>query len=174
MSDGRTRLEFEATIAGVSVKSPKEDPYSHALSGGGLELKLLVQLPEGPKPPAIGWKWADGHASSQQWKPRPSDLPRKKNETDEAYAARADVVALAKEQADYDASRARWDEEMVVYRAASARHAQRLMSYAQITGIASVLGNQRLLISVEPYNQDLLPGFTTSLLAPVGEDGGDA
>lgn len=167
MTQPRTRLEFEATIGGVSVKAPKEDGFSHTLSGGGLELKLTLALPDAPKAPGIPWDFKAGNSASRDdsWKPRPADLPKKKGEDDEAYAARDDVVQRRRDQERYDGAVARWSEEVAEYRRRHAAHSGRLMVYAQITGIVSVLGNQRLLVVLEPLNQDLLPGFTASLLA---------
>ena len=154
-----TRLTFTAKIAGVKAKIAGD------YDSGNLELVLKVESPKNPRPPGIPWEWQDGSTGRVAWKKRPGDVQRKKGETDEEYEAREAVVQRKAQQQSYDFSKSRWEAAFGVYTAQCREHAGRVMSYAQLVGIAAVFGNQEMTVELTPANQDILPGFQANLLA---------
>lgn len=154
-----TRLTFTAKIAGVKAKIAGD------YDSGNLELVLKVESPKNPRPPEIPWVWQDRSTGRVAWKKRPDDVQRKKGETDEEYEAREAVVQRKAQQQSYDVSKSRWEASFASYTSQCREHAGRVMSYAQLVGIAAVFGNQEMTVELTPANQDILPGFQANLLA---------
>jgi len=159
-----TRLTFTAKIAGVKAKIAGD------YDSGNLELVLKVESPKNPRPPAIPWEWQDRSTGRVAWKKRPEDIQRKKGETDEEYEAREAVVQRKAQQQSYDFSKSRWEASFASYTSQCREHAGRVMSYAQLVGIAAVFGNQEMTVELTPANQDILPGFQANLLASPAEE----
>lgn len=171
----RTTLTFEAVIAGMKSKLGSVGYGGTMPKGGELELTLKVAQPEppqAPQPPGIPYSYANG----RNWKPRPADIKRKGDETDEEYAARPAVAQRIHEQRDYDQSRARYDAQLEDYEEARRRfepqqiaHIERVRAFAGISGLAATLGGIRLIVSMTPSDAGMLPGFSVGLLS-VGEE----
>jgi hypothetical protein len=145
-----TRLTFTASIAGV-------------------KLVLKVAAPQAPRAPSIPYQWSSVGGGNSTWRPRPEDIKRKPKETDEDYASNPVRLRREAEQASYDDAHTRWEQDMLASRAGALRHRDRLMSYAQLVGVASVFGGQQMTVVLTPADQDMLPGFSANLLAPVEE-----
>lgn len=160
----QTTLTFEARIAGVAVKSAKEDPYGgRTASGGQLEVRLLVAQPEPPRRPGIPWEHmvrGPGGTTTDTWKPRP--------ETPAKGQSKHDFASL---QRYYDAARARWDTEMEEFNRTMAGMRDRTIAYAQLVGLAAVFGNRAVSVVITPVDQDLLPGFGVALVEGAAPDG---
>lgn len=155
MTDGKTRLQFEATLGGVQVKQSKSDGYSAGPKGAELVLSLSVKQPSPPREPFKSYFLE---------KPRPELPKQKKGEEDAEYEGRCSAIRSEQE---------RWDAELVVYQQKlAAYHADvealrdRTLAFAQLVGISAVFGNQPVTVTIEPAGQELLPGFEVSLLAP--------
>ena len=170
-NDGKTRLVFEAQVTGAKPVLAKKDDYG-APSGGRLELTLTLVQPKAPRPPVVptpSWNWRDPNGPGTL--PRPDDVARKKDESDEDYAEREAVKRRIAEQKDWDHSARvfaeslkRYDHEKAAFEVQAAAHMGRIMSYAQLIGIVSVFGNTPVLVEITPLAQDMLPGFSVGLL----------
>ena len=155
----------------------KTDQYGSG-SNGRLELTLTLEQPKAPRPPTepsvYGLNYTND--SPPAMKPRPADIDRKKDESDEDYAARVAVVKRKDEQKNWDNDEARltaaimrYQKEKLVYDQALAAHGARTMGYAQLVGICSVFGNMAMRVELTPLEQDLLPGFSVGLLPAPAE-----
>ena len=150
----------------------KTDGYGSS-SKGRLELTLSVEQPAPPRRPSeprMPYVLADLDGKQ---KARPVDIQHKPDESDEDYDAREAVVKRRQEQhahdravREYEADVARFEREKAEFVAVVSAHRERVMSYAQLVGIAAVFGNEVVQVVLTPLNQDLLPGFGMSLLAP--------
>lgn len=141
-----TRLEFEGSIAGVKIVPAKAD-YSGQPSGGGLELTLRVEMPKAPRKPQVPYSYSADQSGSL-WKERPEE-PK-----------------LGKE---FDLARTRWEREMEEWQAEASAHSSRVQAYALLVGVGAVFANQPVNVVLTPSNQEMLPGLSLGLLAPVGE-----
>lgn len=153
MSGDRTLLQFEATLGGVQGKQGKSETYSTDPKGAELQISLTVKQPVAPRAPRRPWITD---------KPRPELPAREEGETDAAYNKRT-----KKEREEL----ARWDEADGEFRQAQAAYSAALVSlrdrtlaFAQLVGIAAVFGNKPVTVTIEPADQDILPGFQASLL----------
>lgn len=155
MNDGKTRLQFEATLGGVQVKQSKSDGYGSGPKGAELVLSLSVKQPTKPQQP-YKWPFLD--------KPRPELPKQKKDENAAAYEGRC--TAIRSEQERWDAELARYQRETARYAAEVEALRDRTLAFAQLVGISAVFGNQPVTVTIEPAGQELLPGFEVSLLAP--------
>lgn len=144
-----TKLAFDGKIGKV------------AIGDGKAELTLIIDQPAPPPRPSIPYDFNDW--KTQDWKPRPADVKRTKNETDEEYGARGPVAERKNEQARYDAARERWETDMADWRVRSERFSPRLMSYAGLVGIAAVFGKKAVNVVLTPADQDIMPGFAAML-----------
>lgn len=170
-NDGKTRLVFEAQVTGAKPVLAKKDAYG-ASANGRLELTLTLDQPKAPRPPFAptpSYNWRASSGPGMQ--PRPGDIAKKKDESDEDYAERDAVKRRVAEQKDWDkAARqfgealTRYEQEKAAFEVQAAAHMGRIMSYAQLIGIVSVFGNTPVLVEITPLAQDMLPGFSVGLL----------
>jgi len=156
----KTKLAFEAKIAGVKIE-PAKDNYG---STGKLLVTLVVDQPKPPAKPNVPYnlqgRWTNGVTTI---KARPGDnVPHQKKETPEDYDKR--VLERRREQQDYDGAIDEYQVELEKHRRRLAAFGPRLMSYAQLIGIAGVFGGQPVSVVITP-NQDLLPAFALSLVS---------
>lgn len=156
----KTKLAFEAKIAGVKIE-PAKDNYG---STGKLLVTLVVDQPKPPAPPSVPYnlqgRWINGAATIKE---RPSgNVPHQKKETPEDYEKR--VAQRASEQEEYDAAADQYQLELAKHQRRLETFGPRLMSYAQLIGIAGVFGGQPVSVVIMP-NQDLLPAFALSLVS---------
>jgi hypothetical protein len=175
-----TKLVFESRVTGVKTSLAKSAANEWSQGAGGkLELTLSVEQPKAPsapRKPAPDYRWED-RSTTGKMRPRPGDQTRKKDETDEEYEARDAVQKRRAEQQEWDAAEHHWVAQLAeyhnkvlpAYQAAASAHRERVMAYAQLAGIMAVFGNTLVRVELTPIEQDLLPGFSVSLLAPVAE-----
>ena len=143
----RTKLAFDAKIAGVTVKPPKD-----AGGKGHFDLTLTIEQPDPPTPPPVPWKFtADNDRTA--WKSRPEDVAEEAEEHEERL----------REQERYDTERAGYEQQEADFRGLLALYRAKVMAYAQVVGIASVFGSQTVTVVLMPSNQDLIPGFAAEL-----------
>lgn len=169
-----TKLTFEARVTGAKPVLAKPDRYGGGLNGR-LELTLTLDQPKPPREPRVpepDYRWIERDGGRVGMKPKPGDIQRKKDETDEAYEARDAVVKRKAEQEDwkreanrYAALLKHFEQEKVGYQDSLVAHRGRVLSYVQLVGIASVFGNAPVRVEITPLQQDLLPGFIVGLLS---------
>ena len=140
-----TRLEFEGSIAGVKIIPAKAD-YSGQPSGGGLELTLKVEMPKAPRKPSVPYGFSRDGGS--EWKECPEG---------------------EKESKEWLAALARWLRAVEAWEPQAAAHSARVQAYALLVGVGAVFANQPVNVVLTPSNQEMLPGLSLGLLAPVGE-----
>lgn len=152
---GMTRLQFEATLGGVKVTTPKAAYTYGEPAAGELHLTLTVRQPAPPRQPVKPY----------ELERQPPSLPkRKRGESDEDYEERTarpreELAHRAETEKRYAADMERWRQAVLGAR-------DRTMAYAQLVGVAAVFGSKPVTVTIEPADQDLLPGFEASLLAP--------
>jgi len=156
-----TKLEFEATITDAKPVIAKT-----SYDKGKLLLTLTLHQPSAPSAPSFPYEFnASGYGTDGgNWKPCPEDLKRKKDESDDDYAARN--KARSQEKYRWLQSKARYDAQVAAFATEQAAYQARLMSYASLIGLASVFGNKPLTVTLVPMEQGLLPDYGVSLLAP--------
>lgn len=149
------------------------------LRGGSTEIVLQVSRPEVPDPPAVpgildgrdDWQYRDVKADPGVFSPPEQDegetekkyqsrvnSARKRHE--EREAAHAEYLAKrAEAQATYDAQMARYNERV-------AGMASEYISYAQLPGLAAVMGGLEVEVIIRPTSATagMLPGFVEQLL----------
>ena len=140
-----TKLEFEGSIAGVKIVPAKAD-YSGQPSGGGLELTLKVEMPKSPRKPQVPYGFSRDGGSL--WKERPEE---------------------PKEAKRFDEARLEWERAVTKWEGEAAAHSARVQAYALLVGVGAVFANQPVNVVLTPSNQEMLPGLSLGLLAPVGE-----
>lgn len=146
-----TRLTFEGTISGCKPIMTKADAYQGGARTGKLELTLTIPQPTPPTKPQIPYNFATGYGADAEWRPR-SDFEEEQ------------TLEL------YDSRRSEYDEEVVRYLEALEGHRSRVISYANLVGLAAVFGNETVNVVITPANQDVLPGFGLDLLPAPGGD----
>ena len=142
-------LEFEAKLSGVKPVMAKVNDYGSTSKG-----KLLVELEiTQPAPPTVPYQYDDRQGG---WKPRPKVAGGKD--------AEEKAKNLEREQAAFDEARAKFDKELEAFRPMA-------LAYAQLVGLATVLGNQKLRVSMTAIESGMLPGFSAQLLPAPNEPG---
>jgi len=146
----RTILKFTGLVTKTEIVSPK-DTYN-GVQGGGLNVTLRIDMPEPPKEPG---NWS---------KPgREPDAPTKaEDETDAAFAKRKKF---------YEAEHRIWEKECKAWNASVEEYERELadlqgrqLQYAQLVGVGALLGRRKVTVTIQPQDQDLLPGFGATLM----------
>lgn len=160
-----TRFEFIAQISAVKPTMGKPGTYQETAKNGSLEITLRVNQPQMPPRPQLGWNLRSDRDPNEA-KPRPtkSTLKKDKDETVEAHEARK-AEDLEQQQRQYDHALSAYHDAMNEWSRGAAGHSERLLAYAQLIGLSSVFGGQDVACVLTPQMQDMLPGFSTSLLA---------
>ena len=147
-------FEFEAKLSGVKPVMAKSDPY-----GGSKPGRLMVELEiEQPEPPKLPHVLNPGYGK-KGFSKRPTE---------------ADVASMKESEraAQLERMQKQWDEAKATYEAQQEALMPRTLAYAQLVGLATVLGNQRLKVSIQAIDSGMLTGFSAQLL-PAPESPGD-
>jgi hypothetical protein len=166
-------LRFRGRLGLGRIVPPKEtpvDPYAASkgsrLVGGSAEIVLTVARPEEPTPPAkprildevYEYNYRDDEETDRKYASRVAAARR----THEARVARhqAHLQKVAEAQATYDAQLAAHHERVLGM-------AHEYLSYAQLPGLAAVLGGLEVEVRISPTagTSRMLPGFVEALLA---------
>ena len=139
MTDQQTDIVFDATVKGVKLAGTAGQ-YG-APSKGSLDVTFRVERPEAPRKPT---SYNAPEPIEEDY-----DKPAKYKSTLKGW--RANEKAFAKEMDTYDAA-------LEALR-------PRLISYAQLAGMAAVLDGNVVTVEVRPGEQHNLPGFGLELLA---------
>lgn len=152
-----TKLTFEGTIAGCKPVLAKVNQYGEGTKGR-VEVTLVVDQPFQERKPAPPYRYRDasglGFASRDRIEER---LVADESNTPEQRE---------RELAEYDREFAEYTQLMTAWETKQAGFQEQLRSYASLVGIAAVFGNQKLVVTLTPANQDVLPGFELDLLGP--------
>lgn len=147
-------LEFEATLSGVRPVMAKKDQYGQGKPG-----MLVVELQiEQPEPPKLPHELNPGYGK-KGFSKRPTEADVRNMKEDERAAH---LEKLQK----------RWDDAKATYEAQQEAFRPRTLAYAQLVGLATVLGNQQR-VSMTPIARGMLPGFSAQLLAAPEEASDD-
>lgn len=151
---GDTFLKFEAKLSGVKPVMAKKDQYTGRVTGGRIELTLSISQPESPE---IPYEWRN-RTRPDRWAPAPS----------------AGTVAHIKEpekaKAELEKATNRYTTQKAQYDRARERYGAQAVAYAQLAGLSVALGNQVLLVTMEPTGDSgMLPGFGAQLLPTPAE-----
>lgn len=145
-------MQFEATLGKLAIGQSKQDYYGQQ-SGGEMALTLQIKQPAPPRRPN------EPYGLSQQ----PPELPKRKaKESDEEYEVRS--RAARERLDDYESGRRRYAEQLAQFERDLVDFQPRLVAYMQLVGITAVFGNSTVRVTIEPTNQELLPGFEANLL----------
>ncbi len=162
MGKNRTSLTFQGQAQGVKVNTPKTGGYSYdgREDAGSIDITLRITAPRSPRKPEMNdWELRQARKTIEDLggeEPGEEDKKGRK-----AYQqARATIEEHAKRQA----------ETMAKYERQLAEHAPALMQYAQLVGLMAVFGNRKLVINIQPADQDLLPGMGVALALTDGSD----
>lgn len=157
-SKNTTRISAQAVLVGVKATLPKSDQYGSSTKPGAMEVTFRIEQPAPPKKPVIA-SW------SPLAKPRPEDLGERPEDVDpKEWKTRIGQVQRVQQQ--WDEMNRRHAEEMARYAVEQEAFQPSLMAFAQLSGLAMVLGNQRINLEMSPADTDFLPGFELALLAP--------
>lgn len=138
MTDQSENIVFDATVTGVKI-SGKANEYGGP-SKGALDVTFRVARPEAPREP-------ESYAGRE---PIEEDYDKPAQYKSSLKSWKANEKAFAKERATYDAA-------LEALR-------PRLISYAQLAGMAAVLDGNVVTVEVRPGEQHNLPGFGLELL----------
>lgn len=160
----KTKIAFEAKMAGIKIDSAKENAGYGASNNGKLLLTLAIEQPSPPRAPNVPYALQGGwNGTTHSLKARPADIKKKAKETDEEFQARE--VGIAQAQQNYDRELEQYNHELEQHQKRLRAFHPRLMNYAQLVGIAGVFGSQVVSVVITPANQDLLPSFALALLS---------
>lgn len=151
----KTTLRFAGKSQGVKVNVAKSN-----YDTGSIDITFRV---EGPKKPDDPTRYNNG-----RW-----EIERAQAVLDEFGGVRPDpkedkkgAAAFDKAQKTVETLTNRAREQKEQYARELAAHAPALMGYAQLVGLMAVFSDQRLIITLEPADQDLLPGMNVMLALP--------
>lgn len=158
MSKNRTSLTFQAQAQGVKVNAAKST-YDRA----SVDITFRIEAPRPPTPPTLrDWETReargviDSYGGVEPGEDAPKD--RKKYQ--------AAVAAIERVKTQHATEMERYERQL-------AAHAPTLMQYAQLVGLMAVFGSQKMVLNIQPADQDLLPGMGVSLALPAMGAGDD-
>lgn len=159
-----SQFEFVAQISAVKPAIAKAGQYGTS-SEGYLEITLKVKQPTAPREPGIPWNLRKNGGAGDEIKPRPTavNVKKDKDETVADHEARK-AAALEGEQLEYDTALDHYQKSVNEWRQSVAQQSHKLLAYAQLIGLSSVFGGQDVQCVLTPIMQDLLPGFSASLM----------
>jgi hypothetical protein len=180
-------LRFRGRLGLGRIVPPKEtpvDPYAASkgsrLVGGSAEIVLTVARPEEPTPPAkpriLDEVYEYNYRDDAQDPGAFVEPDRDDEETDRKYASRVAAARRTHEArvARHQAHLQKVAEAQATYDAQLAAHHERVLgmaheylSYAQLPGLAAVLGGLEVEVRISPTagTSRMLPGFVEALLA---------
>jgi hypothetical protein len=157
-SRNTTRITVQAVLTGVKATLQKAPEGYGKAKPGAMEVTFRIDQPAPPVKPEIP-SW---HLASH---PRPENLGERPEEVDPKEWKR-EIAAVQKWQKEWDERHAEHEMDMVRYAAALEAFRPSLMAFAQLSGLAMVMGNQRINLEMSPADTDFLPGFELALPAP--------
>ncbi len=160
----RTSLTFLGKPQGVKINTPKDNggyTSDGKVDAGSIDVTFRVEAPRAPRKPMIrDWELTQARNKMEL-------LGGKEPGEDDPKSRKAWAEAVKTIKA-YEAQQA---AEMAKYERQLAAHAPALMQYAQLVGLMAVFGSRRLVINIQPADQDLLPGMGVALALTDGTDG---
>lgn len=152
----RTTLKFAGKAAGVKVNVAKSN-YDTA----SLDITFRVEAPKKPGDPFLyGNRWGHQIQEARQV------LAGYGNQRPDPKADKKGAAEYDKAQKQVETATNQEREQREKYARELAAHAPALMGYAQLVGLMAVFSDQRLVITLEPADQDLLPGMNVMLALP--------
>jgi hypothetical protein len=153
-------LVFTGRLGAIKVGAPKrgQDWSTRAatLEGGSIEVPFTVERPEAKRQPQPDYELKQLRSRTRPKLPKNATAEVKSEEEDE-WREHLEELAGAEAQLA---------EELAAWQLDQANIAGDLRSYAQLAGIAALVGNMRCRITVELLETDLLPGFEPAALIP--------
>ena len=151
-------------MTGVKATLQKAPEGYGKTKPGAMEVTFRIDQPSPPKKPEIpSWHLAAN--------PRPEDLGERPEEV-APKDWKSEIASVQNRQKEWDERHAQHARDLVWYAAALEAFRPSLMAFAQLSGLAMVMGNQRINLEMSPADTDFLPGFELALPAPSERDEG--
>lgn len=152
----KTMLQFAGKAQGVKVNIAKSN-----YDTGSIDITFRVESPKRPTDP-----FQYGNRNEWQVKEAREVLAGYGGERPDPKEDKKGAAAFDKAQELIETVTNQERAQKVKYARELAAHAPALMGYAQLVGLMAVFSDQRLVITLEPADQDLLPGMGVMLALP--------